>query len=315
MPVVTKQVTQRWKDLPGLAAAAARWLSDPSQPLPDGIGTSEGRVDLRGLPTFPAGDVRKLRGVRWSGLDLSYADLSRLWFFDVVIEDCVLDHASLKGARLGGVECRQTTLVGADLQQASMGGATADSWPIWIDVDFSRAKFGPRMWTGVTISRCTFDGTKLKGAEFNRCSINDTSFATDLSEVIFDGERLGLARDKPFPEHDSVPMRRVDLSRSTLMFTGFRRCATADLRWPTNPELRVIPDPAGRVKKAIAWLETTGDTGNVAAAKALPRMLHDMNVLLPDRTPFIVVNLAEWDRPPFKADMATALFGEGQDLQ
>lgn len=307
-----KDVTQRWKDQPGLAAAVARWLSDTAAPLPEGIGTLDGRVDLRGLPTFPAGNVRELRGVRWSGLDLTYADLSGLWFFDVVIEDCILDQASLKNSRLLGVVCNRTSLVGADLQQATVGGATADSWPTWTDVDFSKAKLGRRMWSGVTITRCTFTDTKMKGTEFYRCSISDTTFATDLSEVIFDGKRSGLARDLPFPEQESVVMQRVDLSRSRLMFTGFRTCTMEGVSWPEDPKVRVILDPADVVEKAAGWLEAQDGRGNSAAAKGLRRLMDEVNVLLPDGTPFVVVNLAEWEQPSYANDMEAALFGEGQ---
>ena len=84
----------------------------------------------------------------------------------------------------------------------------------------------------VTTSRCTFTDTKMKGTEFSRCSISDTTFATDLSKVIFDGKRSGLARDLPFPEQESVVMRRVDLARSRLMFTGFRTCTVEGVPWP-----------------------------------------------------------------------------------
>ena len=46
--------------------------------------------------------------------------------------------------------------------------------------------------------------------------------------------------------------------------------------------------------------------------EGLRRLMDEVNVLLPDGTPFVVVNLAEWEQPSYANDMEAALFGEGQ---
>ncbi|MGH3975717.1 MAG: pentapeptide repeat-containing protein, partial [Pseudonocardiaceae bacterium] len=107
----TKQLKQRWKDDRELANATTAWLGDTSLPIPAGISQVDGLIDLRGLPTFPAGPVRKITSTRWDHLDLSHSDLSGLQLRDVEITDCRLDQANLKRAHLINVECSRTTLV------------------------------------------------------------------------------------------------------------------------------------------------------------------------------------------------------------
>lgn len=308
----TKQLQQRWKDDRDLAHAVAAWLGDTSLPMPAGIGEIDNRIDLRGLPTFPAGPVRKIESTRWNHLDLSHADLSGLQLRNVEIRDCRLDHANLKRAHLINVVCTRTSLVSANLQNAGFGAITPETQTIWRNVDFTNAKIGGHLWVGATIDGCNFRGAKMQRSEFHRCLITDTKFGTDLTEVTFNGATQGMMKTPPFPEYDRVPMRRLDFTESNLSFTAFRKCAMDDTVWPDDPNVRVITDPVTRIGKAIEWLNGTGAQNNINAGKDLQRLLDDTGTLLSDGQPFVVVELGFWQKPLFKADVEEALFGAGQ---
>lgn len=312
MAASAKQLKQRWKDRPDLADAASAWLGDTARPLPTGIEFVEGRIDLRGLPTFPAGLIREINGTHWDQVDLSHADLSGLQLSDVRITGSRLDSTNMKRVVFAGGECVRTSLVGADLQDASFGGLRPGTGTTWSEVDFTKAKMAKRFIVGAQISNCTFRDTKMKATEFYRCLISDTVFATDLREVIFEGRRMGMAKERPFPEYESVPMRGVDFTGSTFYYTTFRQCATEAVTWPEDPKLRIVPVDSPQVEKAIAWLVAQGGGANKGAAKTLHDDVEDANVALPEGTRYLLVNLAEWERPPLDADVEAALFGAGQ---
>jgi hypothetical protein len=180
-------------------------------------------------------------------------------------------------------------------------------------VDFTGAEVGRRFWVGGTIDRCTFESTKLTGTEFYRCLITDSVFATDLRDVVFDGTRKGMMKETPFPEHDRVPLTRVDFTGSRFFMTGFRSCAMEGITWPNDPKLHLITLPSEQVDRALVWLDAQGDRDNTATAKGLRRTIEDeASVMLPDKSRFIVINLAESETPPFTDDMEAALFGAGQ---
>ena len=64
-----------------------------------------GRLPAGGVSAEVMQGLVDLRGVRWEGLDLSYAQLPSLRFFESVIEGCRLDAASCRDWRLWASTC------------------------------------------------------------------------------------------------------------------------------------------------------------------------------------------------------------------
>lgn len=306
-----KALRQRWRDQPELARAAVDWLADPTTTRPAGLETIDGRIDLRCLPAFPA-DRRQFDAIVWDHVDLSSADLTGLWLNSGQIADSSLVGADLRRTKLLDVTIANSDLAAADFRQATVGNSVTGDWPTLTDVDLTNANISGVTWVGVTITRCTFERTKLKKTTFGRCLITDTTFATDLTEVEFHGSRTPVAKINPFRDLEAVPMRGVDFAKSRFDDTVFRNCAVESIKWPDDPNVRVITDPVTRIGKAIEWLNGTGAKNNINAGKDLQRLLDDAGTLLPDGQPFVVVELGFWQKPLFKADVEEALFGAGQ---
>ncbi|MFI5908637.1 pentapeptide repeat-containing protein [Dactylosporangium sp. NPDC051541] len=241
-----------------------------------------GRTDLRGFPLTrmaTGGSSGPRRGQigaddhataaatpppRWSGLDLTGADLSEFGWFDLTVEHCVLDDAELQGLRCWGVTIVDTSLRAANLHHGQLG-APAEFWPrrsTWTRVDLTRADL--RGTTAeVTFTAVDFANARFTGTNFNWSDLVDCTFAGVV-------RGLHLGRRPVCDQPETWQLTGVDLRAARprgLELTGVNLGTSAvDLRLPDDEAHWTIPDwPAylERVRSRIRPLPE-GDVRMVA---------------------------------------------------
>jgi uncharacterized protein YjbI with pentapeptide repeats len=144
-----------------------------------------------------------------TGIDLSGADLSRLYLRGKILKEANLEGSRLRNARMDGANLESANLKGANLggavlaaahlKSASLQGANlADS--NFQGADLSYASFGPRV-AGSTLIGQKPQGSDLSGVNFNGASLRNASFAdgielnnVDLTYADLRGTNLSLVR-------------------------------------------------------------------------------------------------------------------------
>lgn len=198
---------ERWSGGAGAALATevvARLAM--GRPLDDlGLGTVEGRVDLRGLHVGER--VVTLVGVGLEGLDLSSARIPSWRFDDCAVRDCCFDRASCWDWRLWRTQVRHCRFVGTDLSGSAVGTWEDGEGNLWSEVDFTGADLQVLVNRGATYEDCELAGADLTGVAFEQCTLRRCHFAGELREVTFDGRAVD---DRPSPS----PWEDVDFSEA-----------------------------------------------------------------------------------------------------
>lgn len=224
----------RWNSAEGrdLARAAARWLALGGS-LPEGIGTHDGRVDLRGMRFPPAfylgapggkqfyGDTGKYRRPRWVDVDLSGAVMWEGRLIGLSVENCRFDFADFTGLHLWATRVVDSSFVGATLVDGALGtGISPDGGRNeFVGVDFDRADLRRSHFTRALLSGCTLRGSKLGRVHFDRAEFTDVVIEAFLDHVWING--LYDSEEGYAPP----PMRRVDFTGSTargIYFEGYQ---------------------------------------------------------------------------------------------
>lgn len=226
-----------------------------------GLARKDGRLDLGGLtvPDPSVGPVVRtrladvatlehvimLRGVAWSGLDFSGARLNGLRFVDCVLRDCVFDRASCKDWRMWSTTISDTRFTAANLRGSLLGGVQDGRRGGFHGVDFTQADLRGTIYKATEFVDCTFRDTRLDKVEFNTSTFTDCRFEGVLREVIFD--RTGF-QGEAFPPNE---MTRVDLSRATLRWVGFRGLDLATVRFPEDDRHVIVSDYRATLDRLI----------------------------------------------------------------
>ncbi|MCW2749578.1 MAG: pentapeptide repeat-containing protein [Aeromicrobium sp.] len=260
----TKALQQRWNSAEGLVLAeeALRFLLGVGRDLPEGIGTHEGRRDLRGLVlpdpksagSVVAGGVRaeaisgicELRGARWQALDLSQSRLSSLRFFGSVVADCRFDGAICRDWRLWDSEVRDSSFASGDLRDAALGTWHDGRTNTWRNVDFDGADLRGVLALGCLIAQCSFVEARLKGVEFQQATIRHCQFTGALQDVLFDGREIA-GRPQPGVFVD------VDFSKAKFEDVEFRGCRFDDVKLPAG--IYAIPRFPRVARRVLELLE------------------------------------------------------------
>jgi len=266
--------------------AAARWRSDGGKtlaeevvarllarrPLDDlGLGTHEGRVDLRGLPFPQPQRLRRFekdgwfieelsdrvcfKSTRLVGLDLSGAVMDTVRFWDTKVEDCRFDGARCQHLGLVRTEVTDCSFVGADFRQSALG-AWADGGNVFCRVTFDGADFRVGSCPAATFIDCDFSQARIEKVDFQSSSFVRCRFAGELREVMF--YDYGFKTGKPDPN----PMEDVDFADAVLRDVEFRRLSLDRVTFPKGPEHLVVRRYRCAVERAIA--ELVGDESREA---------------------------------------------------
>lgn len=269
-PSERRALRERWLSTDGelLREAAIAWLvsgahSDP----PADLGRIGGRVDLRGLPMpapalqgvtttgYSHGATIKIMGARWSGLDLSGANLEHLRFHEAEITDCLFNGGEAADLRLWRSSVTDCSFAGADLRQAVLGTWLEGRGNTWRRVSFDGADLRKAVMAGGVLDGCTFVTTRLVGVWFTQMALTDCVFVGPLRRVVFDGR---ARREIPEPD----PMTRVDFRAAVFRDVAFRGCRVRNVRWPESQETRVVERFRKIARRAVGLLE--GDTSRNA---------------------------------------------------
>lgn len=252
-----------------LRGAAVAWLLDGAQSRPpEGLGCVGDRVDLRGLVMpgprvagelaqtgYSYGETIKIHGGRWSGLDLSGANLEHLRFHDAEITNCLFTGAEASDLRFWRSSVVDSSFAGADLRQAVIGTWHEGRGNTWRQVSFDGADLRGAAMAGGSLDGCSFTAARLSGVRFTQMSLTDCTFVGRLERVVFDGRPR---REIPEPS----PLTRVDFGGAEFRDIDFCGCRVEDVRWPEDQQVRVVerfPEIARRVARHLA-----GDTSRNA---------------------------------------------------
>lgn len=238
-----------------------------------------GRVDLRGITapepsvvgefSTPNAHVRRLanvtevRGVRWSDIDFSGANLRSLRLFDSTVKSCSFDGAECRDWRLWGTSVDDCTFRGANLRDAALGGINEGKRNSYRRVDFTKADLRGTAHRSADVVGCTFADTKLENVDFQGTVFVDCTFAGELDDVAFarfafDGES--------FPPNQ---MRGVDFRHAQLRYVWFRNLDLDDVRWPDDADHVVVSNYKLVLDRMLDLLRNRTDS----AAKGLTGLL------------------------------------------
>lgn len=252
-----------------LVRAVRTWLTGQG-PQPDGLGTVDGRVDLRGIPltATPAtvGDPDDPgRGVTWESLDLSGAQLEELRFFGGSIRDCFLDGASITGFKLWGTEVVDCSFRRADLRSRALGtGEWHGRRNVWRRVAFDRANLRESVFFGCVLEECTFEKT-TKLLQITDSEVHGCTFVGQLTSLLVSGQghRLPVS-----PEAFSA-----DFSRAVFRDSKIEGYSLDRVRLPEQEDLLVVRHYPAVMQVAVSYLELTDTSPAGRSAAAILKTL------------------------------------------
>ncbi|HWL86727.1 MAG TPA: pentapeptide repeat-containing protein, partial [Polyangiaceae bacterium] len=234
-----------------------------------GLPTVEGRIDLRRLaapePSLvrqyvaaqahvtEMGDLVVLRGIVWTGMDFSKAQLVSLRFMDSRIEDCRFDGAKCQDWRIWGTNIVDTSFRGADLRKSALGGIDGGKRNAFERVDFSEADLRQTAHVSSDMTGCQFVRTKLAKVDFQGTVFTDCLFEGTLNEVLFYRHAF---RGEAFPANE---MNGVDLRRTKLVHVEFRGLDMNSVAWPEDAEHVVLDDYPATLDRWLTALKARTD--------------------------------------------------------
>lgn len=206
------------------------------EPGVTGLPVSGGVVDLRGLalsPVFKPGaavvtdfaafraaePLRKLAGLRFTNVDLTWASLPGLW-----VEQCAFTRVDFTGASLESWTDKANVFVDCTFNGTSFAGALVGlHGSTYSRCRFERAKFPRASFASGRFDDCEFIDCQLDGVDFMASSFERCVFTGAIDDAWFHG---GYPR--PVEEHERQfgiarrnSMDRVDFSRAELLNLTF----------------------------------------------------------------------------------------------
>jgi uncharacterized protein YjbI with pentapeptide repeats len=272
---------ERWRSTEGraLVIEVARWLAGKGRRPPRGVGTHEGRVDLRGFAFPDARRVGSFKGgrstfqslegmpvferARWRRIDFTDAVIRDARFFSSVIEDCRFDEADLFDWRLWNSTITDCSFVKSDLSGSAIGtGSTKENGVnVWTRVNFDQADLVDATVSGCVFRQCTFRKAKIRHVWFSYVTFEDVVFEGLLEKVLFEARQFEGKRDPG-------PMRNVDFRGVTFRDCDFR-CQFDNVLFDESPDLRVILNYSTVVRRMLELARESSDPDESGMVKNL----------------------------------------------
>lgn len=237
-----------------------------------GLGSTDGRLDLRGLRAPEAGVVRQyqvpnadvkelsnlttLRSVEWRGLDLSGAHLESLRFHDCSIDDCSFVGSTCRDWRLWGTTISNTSFRTADLRNSVLGAVDNGRRNSFSRVDFTKTDLRGTVHKSADMVECTFSNANLSKVDFHGTVFVDCTFEGELKDVLFHRQAF---RGEAYPPNE---MKGVDLRRAKLHYVEFRGLDMATVKWPVDEEHIILDDYANTLERVLAVLDAREDASS-----------------------------------------------------
>jgi uncharacterized protein YjbI with pentapeptide repeats len=262
-----KVLNDRWRTADGTSVAeeaVARLVA--GRPLDGlGLGSHQGRVDLRGLPApMPSrlrrfedrgwfvevlGQLITFRGAQLEGLDLSGAQLQSFRFFGSKIADCRLEQANCQDWRLWDTQMTDCDFERANLRDAALGTWLEGRRNSWRRIGFTGADFRVAEPLEAVFEECDFSGAKIAGVQFRQCEFTRCRFAGALKDVLLDGR--DLPPDRPGPPQ----MSEVDFSAAMFRDVEFQGYDLENVTLPADPNVRLVRRARCVAQRAIKILD------------------------------------------------------------
>ena len=241
----------RWKDDSGarLAVEVIERLKKGESLENLGLGLTNGRVDLRGLPASPinvsapqrvgglavqtVSALVELNRVPIVGLDLTGALLSDWRIRGCQLINCRFDLAHCQQWVLWDSEVRGCTFEGSRLRGSLLGTYPEGGQISWENVTFRNADLRYSSAYGAAFMRCDFSDARLDEFHFNQCRLERCRFAGRVEGAVFDGRKLEGRND---PEE----IDRSDFSDAYLVNVEFRGYSLQNLALPRDEDVRLI---------------------------------------------------------------------------
>lgn len=219
-----------------------------------GLGTVDGRTDLRGLviPDPLVIDKRQLKwfqaakvsGQTWftnlslEGLDFSGSYLKGLFFSGCQVKDCVFDKSNCENSLIWETVFSECSFRKADLRGAGLGLVPKKKRNQFEGVDFTEADLRSTLYSppGAEFHDCTFRKARLSKLDFGGSVFETCVFEGKLEDLQF--YRTGF-RAEGFPPNE---MNNVDFSQAELRFVEFRGLNLTNVRWPNSEEHLLVND-------------------------------------------------------------------------
>jgi uncharacterized protein YjbI with pentapeptide repeats len=243
-----------------------------------GVSRVAGRFDLRNLRVpepqavetvrTPLADVTVLGGITrikntiWQSIDFSSSDLPGLRFMDCQIRNCVFDRCRMDDLRVWRTDFANVSFRSADLRGAVLGGTSEGDARrnSFHDVDFTAADMRGTIYGAAEFLRCKFNHARLNKVDFQSSAFTDCSFEGELREVMF-WER-GF-KGELFPPNE---MRRVDLRRAKLRWSGFHGLDLDEVLLPTDEDHIVVENYPEALDRLLAFFCARPDVPSSALA-------------------------------------------------
>ena len=268
------QLEERWRtaDRASLAAEVLERLRAGKGFDGLALDRHDGRLDLRGLtlsaptPSGPTQQVGRLavtelkgttqlRGVHWTELDLSYAALPGLSFFESTIQKCRFEGARLDGLGAWALDVEASSFVGASLRNAVLGSWYKGRENTYHGVSFAGADLRGLMCSTATFIDCDFSNARLVKVDFDASGFMRCRFAGLLEEIQF------YDRDLRGQKRDRNPMEDVDFSQAELRWVEFRNLDLQKVMLPEDDRHVRLTHYRCVLEKAISACEAAGQRG------------------------------------------------------
>lgn len=259
-----------------------------------GVGTRDGRIDVRGLelpePTvlrrfqfrgisIAATDSGIVHEAKWRNLDFSDGKFAGLRLMGGLVENCRFDNCNLQGVRIWATSFRDVSFKGANLRGSVLGGAHDGVRNSFVGVDFSEANLSGTSYQAAAFERCTFSNAKLTKIDFQSSTFKDCRFEGELNDVLF--YRHGF-KGEQYPPNEMV---NVDFTGAKLRSVGFRKLVLDRVRFPQDDEHVVIRNFASSIDQIVGVLSRQND----ATAKKLVAFLQiDREWVLPNQVQGVI---------------------------
>jgi len=303
----------------GMAADASLWLAGMGR-KPEGLGTIDGRVDLRGfkLPdavraqvrdaggAVPEGAPVKMAGARWTGIDFTGADFTDVVLDKVLVEDCVFDKASLAGTRWAGCTVKDSRFHGANMRSARLSIRWSDvgSPSRWVGCSFDGAMYFDDSLDFTEFIGCRLHFKRWRDITYVNCHFEDCSFAGAIQRVEFDsrplegstGRRPNWATEPVFP----TTFERCDFSSANLVDVRFSGCTFGDVEWSADAWLLEVP----QYGRSLPYIDAHPDVGDAEAIRRI-LVIHGADIKWPVRPEStLILALSVFRRDPLTETLA-----------
>jgi uncharacterized protein YjbI with pentapeptide repeats len=209
-----------------------------------GLGKVGDRVDIRDLSIPFAGPIENMRLEK---LDLTGVTMNHARLRDCHFVDCTFDRGTFFDLKLRRTSLENCSFVGADLENAGMGGWHGLQGNRYSQVDFTRANLEGIASDSADYKDCNFANAKLSKVNFGRSRFARCTFAGRLHKVTFDGRKIWN------DGHGPGLLEDVDLARAALEECQFRGVDFDRVTLPDDPDIFLVYRSSG-IERAISKL-------------------------------------------------------------